>query len=85
MPVNQLVLNLHECRELRIMKEVCKIFMRRFDPARASKPFNNLDSITSDIEAFGILNARGEAVKMAWDAIHSGDPVCVQNLAFPAR
>jgi membrane fusion protein (multidrug efflux system) len=42
-------------------------------------------TVNSDVEVFGDLAAGDEVVKTASDAIHSGDPVRVQNQASSAK
>ena len=41
--------------------------------------------VNGDMEVFGDLTAGDEVVKTASDAIHSGDPVRVQNQASSAK
>ncbi len=42
-------------------------------------------SVSGEIEVFGDLSAGDQVVKTASDAIHSGDPVRVQNLASTSK
>jgi membrane fusion protein (multidrug efflux system) len=42
-------------------------------------------SVNGDIEVFGDLTAGDEVIRIASDAIHSGDPIRVQNQATPTK
>ena len=48
-------------------------------------PVQTGQSVNGDIEVFGDLTAGDEVVRIASDAIHSGDPVRVPNQGTPTK